>query len=356
MIPQPLQLAIKAALGGSFAWVICQSLDFSPKLAPLMGCVFAVFNLGVSWSALTQLTLMSVGVYILGALGAVLWGNNYLTIFLFILISGYFWQYLQIRGVIGAFFGLAIKFPVVIIHANVADPITFAFNLFSDQMIGMAVGITINQLFWPSANRQGLEQQVKQFFNNSQQLMALVLEGYLAQNLDRETSQTLQDGLQKSLQTSQKLLKVGTYDITGQQLGKTTDWMAVVNTQQNLYLHLSAILRLVQSSQGVTLPEEIRTDLNLLSEQFVVAFSAMGKVMLIPQSHWDLSTLNAGCEQLKADFFAARNAHHLTNISLSELIVFYGLLHRLEKICQEMNGWATSENQPSIPLLMASSR
>jgi hypothetical protein len=128
-------------------------------------------------------------------------------------------------------------------------------------------------------------------------------------------------------------------------LGKN-DWMSIIKTEQNLYLHFSAIVRLVQSSDGIELSSELRDDLQTLSAQLSTALAEMPRVMLNPNVSWDLSPLNSQRNGIKEHLVAARNAHQLAAIPLSELLTFYGIVHRLDKIIFEiiLGQWTKQAN------------
>ncbi|MDY7024152.1 MAG: hypothetical protein SWJ54_22855 [Cyanobacteriota bacterium] len=338
-IPSLLQTALKVSFSASFAWAICQFLGFSMDFVAVIAAAYTTLaGLGVGWYLLTKGSAMIVIGFSLGVLATVLLGNNYITIFIVVLCAGGLWHYLQLHGFIGSFLGLMIKMPVVVIHSNSPDPVTMAFNGFMAYFIGVLVGMVFNRLFWPTINKQGLQQQLEELLSNSSLLLEKIFVGYLERNFDDSEAQELRAKILKNVQSSQKLFKIGTFDPTGRQLGQV-DWIAILGTEQNISLHLSAILRLVQTSRGVEFPPELLSSLQILCNSIMTAFSQMASVMMNPNKAWNLSQLNSDFYQFKETLAQLRETDEMSNLPLSEILTFYSITHRLEKLVDEINRW-----------------
>jgi predicted MFS family arabinose efflux permease len=105
-----LQTAIKVSLAMCIAWVISNFLGFPLSfVAPMLAGVTTLSGLGLGWFLLTRGTLMMAIAFCFGAILSILWGNNYLTIFILVLGMGFWWNYLQLHGFIGSFLGLIIS-------------------------------------------------------------------------------------------------------------------------------------------------------------------------------------------------------------------------------------------------------
>ncbi|MEL7035710.1 MAG: hypothetical protein AAFO04_08865 [Cyanobacteria bacterium J06592_8] len=338
-IPSLLQTALKVSFSASLAWAICQFLGFSVAFVAVIAAAYTTLaGLGVGWYLLTKGSAMIAIGFSLSVLASVLLGNNYITIFIVILCAGGLWHYLQLHGFIGSFLGLMIKIPVMLLLANTPDPITMVFNLFMAYLIGVLVGMVFNRLFWPNINKQGLQQQLEELLSNSSQLLEKIFLGYLEGEFDDSEAQVLRTKILKNVQSSQKLFKIGTFDPTGRQLGEV-DWIAILGTEQNISLHLSAILRLVQTSRGVEFPPELLSSLQILCNSIMTAFSEMFRVMINPNQVLDLSQLNHDFEQFKQTLTQLRETDEMSNLPLSEILTFYSVTHRLEKLVDEINHW-----------------
>jgi hypothetical protein len=348
-IPSVLQIALKVSFSATLAWTICQFLGFPMAFIATITAAFTTLaGLGVGWYLLTKGSLMIALGFALGVLASVFLGNNYITIFIVVLCAGGLWHYLQLHGFIGSFLVLMIQMPVVVIHSNTPDPVMMAFNSFMAYFIGVLVGMVFNRLFWPNINKQGLQQQLEELLSNSSQLFEKMFVGYLQGGLNDPEAQTLRAKILKNVQTSQKLFKIGTFDPTGRQLGEA-NWIAILGTEQNISLHLSAMLRLVQTSRGVEFLPELCSSLQILCNSIITAFSQMSRVMINPNQVWDLSQLNSDFEQFKATLTQIRETDDLSNLPLSEILTFYSITHRIEKLVDEINHWGISSKSEQKP-------
>jgi len=334
-----LQTAIKITIACLVAWVTMQFLGFPQSyLACILAGISTLAGLGTGWYLLTRGSLAFGIAVFFGALQALLWGNNYITIFVTILYIGWIWNYLQIHGFSGNFMGIMIKLSIIVVHSNSTDPVTFSFYLLCNYYIGTLVGVIVNSLFWPNLNKKGLQQQLREIKSNSIKLTQNIFDGYLYGNLDDTEAQKLRANILTSIQASQKLFNTGTTDPSSRLLG-TVDWMAVIHTEQNIYLHLSALLRLVESSKGVTLPDKIVANMNVLSESIINAFDRIEYAIIDRSFAFNSCQIDDEFCQLKKMIKNLRTTDTMMNLPLSERLKFYAIFHRLEKLVDEINCW-----------------
>ena len=349
MLPLVLQTALKAGLAASFSWAMCQFFGFTDAafLTVMMAISTIMMGLGLGWVLAIQgflsLTLVVAGTIII----LVLFGKNYLSFFISVLFVGLLWDYLKNHGVVGNFFLMMAMISVTIINSNNPDPVTYGFNMLVNMSIGIGVGMIFNRLFWPTTSQQGLQQQLEQMLRNSSQLTRIMFRGYLQDNFNSSEGQQLRIEILKGVQSSQKLLKIGTLDPTGKQLGEA-DWMSIINAEQQISLHLSAILRLIQDSQGINLSKELESDWKRLSESIATEFSQMADAMITKASFRDLSQLNNDFFQFKEKLTKLRTTDIIKNMPLSERLHFYSIVYRLEKLINEMNKWGISQKSEVI--------
>lgn len=337
-VPNTLQIAFKIALGAAIAWSICQFLSFSDTafMASLMVVSTTLMGLGMGWGFFTH-GLLALIVVISGAtLILILFGKTYITFFIVVLFAELLWSYFQTHGFRSNLSVLMVMNAVEIINGNNRDPVTFSFNLLVSIIVGISVAIFLNRLFWTKMIKQELEQQLEQILQNSSQLTQVLFEGYLQGDFSSSTAQALRIKILKGVQDSQKQLQVGTLDPTGQQLGEV-DWMAIINIEQQISLHLSAIFRLVNASEEVNFLKELELDLTHLSNSITTAFLSLAELSVKNDSRNHLSDLNVHFFYIKEQVKQQRITESITKIPLSERLRFYSIVHRLEKLINEIN-------------------
>lgn len=343
-MPNTLQIAIKAGLASAVAWAICQFFDFTSTsfFTVMMSINVIMLGLGMQWILVLQGFLALMFAVMGTVLILVLFGDNYISFFIAILFVALLEEYLEKHGFITNFFVMMAMASVAIINGNSSDPVTFAFNLLVSVLIAFVVAIIFNRLFWPKMAQEDLEKQLKQNFNNSHQLTEIMFNGYLQNNLNYQEANRLRIDIFKGIQGSKKQLKIGSLDPTNTQVGKR-DWMKIINTEQQISLHLSAILRLIQNSQGITLSEKLESDLTHLSVLLKSTFLQMADVMVSNSSVWDLSPLNHSFLQFKETLKEVRSTDIIETMPLSERLRFYSIVHRLEKLIREINEWGSKD-------------
>jgi hypothetical protein len=195
--------------------------------------------------------------------------------------------------------------------------------------------------------RDKLEAQLEQILNNSCLLIEQTFRGYLEGNFDEAESQDLQLKILKTVRASQKLFKLSSFDITGRQLGKE-DWKSILKTEENIALHLSAIVRLAQTSKGVDLSAKLITDLSNLCQSLTTCLSELKTVMIEPSKILDIDLLNRNFIQLQETLAEERGAEKLKTITISELLCFYSMVHRLGKLIDEVSVWGEFSSDKSV--------
>ena len=349
MIPPSLQTSLKVAISGSLAYAIAQFFGFSfTFISSFIAGIFSMAGPGLAWFAFPQLTLIFGLTSILGVIEAYLLGNNYISIFINILCAGALWFYLQLHGLAFSFFVIAIKIPAIIIMSSSSDKINMGFDMVSSLLIGEIVGLIVGSLFWPTFMRDKLNAQLEQILNNSSLLIEQTFRGYLEGNFDEAQAQDLQLKILKTVRASQKLLKLSSFDITGRQVGKE-DWKSILKTEENIALHLSAIVRLVQTSNGVVdLSAKLITDLSNLCQSLTICLSGLKTVMIDQNTSLDIDLLNRNFIQLQETLVEDRGAEKLKAIPISELLCFYSMVYRLGKLIDEVSAWGEFSSDKSV--------
>jgi uncharacterized membrane protein YccC len=339
MIPSSLQTSLKVAISGSLAYAIAKFFGFSfTFISSFIAGIFSMAGPGIAWFAFPQLTLIFGLTSILAVIEAYLLGNNYISIFINILFAGTLWFYLQLHGLVFSFFVIAIKVPAIIIMSSSSDKINMGYDMVSSLLIGEIVGLIVGSLFWPTFMKDKLEGQLEQILHNSCTLIEQTFRGYLEGNFDEAEPQDLQLKILKTVRASQKLFKLSSFDITGRQLGKE-DWKSILKTEENIALHLSAIVRLAQTSKGVDLSAKLTTDLSNLCQSLTICLSELKTVMIEQNTILDIDLLNRNFIQLQETLAEERGAEKLKAIPISELLRFYSMVHRLGKLMDEVSVW-----------------
>ena len=337
-----LQTATKVGFAGSIAYAIAQFFDFNTHFnASINAGMGALGGILASWFSLPQLTIVFSMTMILGVIESYLLGNNYIAIFINILFAGVLWRYLQFRGLLFGFFGVFIKLPSILIMSNSSDKITMAYDMICTFFIGLIVGLIINLLFPLSSSHEQLQKQLFSILDSSQQLCQKILEGYLSGNLDEVETQNLRLKIIKIHQDSQTLFKQSSFDITGHQLGQA-DWQSIVNTETNIILHLLAILHLVQTNKGINLPKELKEDFINVFQSLINCFSTLQVVIIKQNKVLTLEPLNQDFSQLHQTLLQEKNNQLLRKIPTAEILCFYSIIHRLQKLISELSYWESS--------------
>ncbi|MGF1491598.1 MAG: aromatic acid exporter family protein [Microcoleaceae cyanobacterium] len=336
MISVILRTTLKVGLGTAIAWVIADTLGFSTALFAAMFCQTTILlSLGIAWYLVTRI-LASLGlVLMVSVIILVCFGKSYIGFFLATLLTGIIWNYLKNHGVFGNLLAPMIMLSATTINSNTPDPVGYCSNLAQCVLIGVAVGILINRLFWPTMVHQGLRQQFAKFLDSSQKLTETILQGHLQESDLIEDSHQLQKNLIKNVQSSQKMLKIGMLDPTGRQLGNT-NWSEIIQTKQQITLHLSAIFDLIQASQKIHLFKETESELKKLFESILEAFSEISEPALSDQYIQNLSQLKQEFNQFKTRSIKFQEIYDIQTLPLAGLLRFYSLIHRLEKLINEI--------------------
>ena len=333
-----LQTAIKVSLAMCIALVISNFLGFPLSfVAPMLAGVTTLSGLGLDWFLLTRGTLMMAIAFCFGAILSILWGNNCLTIFILVLGMGFWWNYLQLHGFIGSFLGLMIKCGFVIIYANNPDPVNASFIAFSNYFIGVTVGTIFNRLFWVNTTEEILTKNLQNFANISRELITVILNGYLESNFNEALAQNFLTTLNKTVQGSENILKLSSFDPTNKSADQT-QWMKIIKSQKNILSHLSALTLLVKSSQQINLPSAINSQVTKLFNSFRSSLTIIPFAML-NNKKIDLSDINQNLINLQNLLEKNRKNEIINNQPLSEIITFYSLFNRCKKLTQEINQW-----------------
>lgn len=341
MLSLALKTALKVSISGAFAYAIAQSFGFNSSfIAPLIAVITTLAGELADWFLLFQLTLAITLAVTLGVIEYYTLGNNYIAIFINVLFAGVLWRYLNTRGLLLAFFIFVIKFASIIIVSSASDKITMAYEMVSTALIGIVIGLLINSLFWSTSSHEQLQKQLSDILENSQQLCDQILNGYLSGNYDDDEAQTLRLTILKTHQSSQVLFKKSLFDITGHQLGKT-DWSSILKTEGNLSLHLSALLHLVQTNKRIDLPNQLLIDFRNLIQSFLNCFPELKAAMMdqnVSSNFYEsFQQLNRNFIQFHTTLNTPEIRSEIKKNSMSELLCFYSIVHRLEKLVNELN-------------------
>ena len=254
------------------------------------------------------LKLLGIGFIFLlaGAFTAGLWGINSIVIFIFILLAGLgtlMWMPAEIANgnlCNGAYLGL--------LTLTSTRPYTQAAYYFLVVAIGIAVGLSVERLFWPIFDQQNIERQVSQTFRIFQEMSDRAFgQTELSSGGSSSPLSVLTSRGNSSLRAINKALKIAS--MTGSLSPLDRDrWTQAVALQGRLLTHLCAISQFLQENKENPLLHELDPELSALGHSLSSTFARLSMVTVSPEAKVQLPNPSLDFQNLQSRLTAMREA------------------------------------------------
>ncbi len=275
-----------------------------------------------------------------GGFTAALWGINSIVIFIFALLTGFAllaWMPSAITtGNLcnGMYLGL--------LTLNSPKPFTQGAYYFIVIALGMAVGWSVDRLFWPIFDQQGIERQVSQTFRILKELNDCAFHPTDISSTAKYISPSiLASQADNSIRATNKALKISA--MTGSLSPLDRDkWTEAIALQARLMAHMKAISQFLQDHRENALLSEIDPELSALGSSLSANFAELSVAMVFQKSAVQLSNPSFDFQHLQSRLTSMRETGIGKSFDLPSRLAI-GLIERgLERLVTdllEMERW-----------------
>ena len=284
---------------------------------------------------LKQISLF-LPMFLATAFVAGLWGINSIIIFFFIMLAGWGIQVWMPSAISLGILPTGIYLATSVLNSS--TPYTTAVYMLILITIAMGMGLSVDRLFWPILDRQGIERQVSETFRIFQELCDRAFQ-HLDLSPDRGDSslEALTVQANSSMRATMKALK--TAAMTGSLPPSTRDareaWLQAIAVQARLLAHLLAISRLLQDNRENTLLHELATELSVLGESLSATFAGLSVAIVDQHPGIQLPSPHLDFQRWQNQLNSMRAAGTTQSYNLSSRLSVGLIEHRLEGLISE---------------------
>ena len=330
---------LKVAIATPLAFSVALVLDIDPSLA-FLGPLF-VFNMiwllpdPIGLKRVGALKLLSLLLPLLfsTAFVAGLWGINSIVLFFYFLLAGW-----GIQSWMPSYIGLlSTGFFLASTVLSSSAPYTTTVYMLILLTISLGMGWSVERLFWPIFDQQGIEQQVSETFRIFRDFSDRTFpQDRASSNLDESYLSALIARADSSMRAATKALKIAA--MTGSlSQSEREEWGQVIALQARLMAHLLALGRLLQDNQENPLLHELAIELSVLGDSLSVTFAGLFVAIVDQQPEKKLPNPHLDFQRWQNKLNGMRAAGTTQSYDLVSRLSVGLIEHRLEGLISDLS-------------------
>lgn len=338
---------LKMAIATPLLFSVALVLDIDPSLSflgPLM--VFNIIWLFPDPIGLKQIiVLKTLSVIVLTAFVASfmagLWGINSISLFLFVLLTGWVIQTWMPSAISFGLLPLGVYLGTSTLNSSA--PYTTAVYLSLLVAISLGLGWLIERLFWPIFDQEGIEGQVSQTFQIFQDFSN---QAFQCRDVDDGSLEALNARAKRSIRALNKALKIGVMT-SSLSLSEQDIWIEEIALQKRLLAHLLTISRLLPENRENPLLQELAPELSALGDSLSATFAELSMTIVAKQSGIQLPNPNIEFQQWQTRLTSMRRKGITQSYDLANRLAVGLIEHRLEGLMTDTSkilSWLKKED------------